>query len=230
MNQKGFANIILVVVIVIIAGAVGYFALVKKSEPVAQQPTPIPTLTQIKTPVSPTPTPKDETANWQVYKDQKFQLSIPPQWHKNPYGPGQLILADNSPYYLNFSAINLDQYEGNATTKSLYSSGKLLEAEQAITKSMCGETDSCGKITESKSISVSGGTGIEFIVQYKGLRIDEPRGFLNEIHRTILKNSVIYRFWTSEQVAPAELKNEYPKLDPSPIELFRRILDTFKAL
>ncbi len=31
MNQKGFANIILVVVIVILVGAVGYFAFVKKS-------------------------------------------------------------------------------------------------------------------------------------------------------------------------------------------------------
>ena len=135
-----------------------------------------------------------------------------------------------SPYYLNFSAINLDQYQGSATTKSLYSNGKLLEAEQAIAKSMCGETDACGEIIESKTISVSGGTGVEFIVRYKGLRVDEPRGFLNEIHRTILKNGVVYRFWTSEQVAPVELKNEYPKLDPSPIELFRKILDTFKTL
>lgn len=39
MNQKGFANIILVVVIVLLLGAVGYFAFVKKSEPVAQQST-----------------------------------------------------------------------------------------------------------------------------------------------------------------------------------------------
>jgi hypothetical protein len=45
-NQKGFANIILIVVIVVLVGAVGYFAFVKKSEPVAQQPTPTPTATQ----------------------------------------------------------------------------------------------------------------------------------------------------------------------------------------
>ncbi len=50
MNQKGFANIILIVVIVILVGAAGYFAFVKKSEPVAQQPTPTPA--QTKTPVS----------------------------------------------------------------------------------------------------------------------------------------------------------------------------------
>ena len=59
MNQKGFANIILIVVIVILVGAVGYFAFVKKPEPIAKQPTPTSTqtTTPTKTPVSPTPTP-----------------------------------------------------------------------------------------------------------------------------------------------------------------------------
>ncbi len=54
MNQKGFANIILIVVIVAIVVVGGYFAFVKKSEPVAQQPTP----TQTNTTVSPTPISK----------------------------------------------------------------------------------------------------------------------------------------------------------------------------
>jgi len=59
MNQKGFANIALVVmIIVILVSAVGYLTFVKKSEPIAQQPTPTPTLTQTKTPVPPTPTNK----------------------------------------------------------------------------------------------------------------------------------------------------------------------------
>ncbi|MDO8592314.1 MAG: hypothetical protein Q7R92_00905 [bacterium] len=63
-NQKGFASIILVVVIVVIAGAVGYFAFVRKSEPIAGQiPTPTPTQTKTTT-----PTPKDETANWKTYR------------------------------------------------------------------------------------------------------------------------------------------------------------------
>ena len=75
MNQKGFANIIFVVVIVILVGAVGYFALVKKSEPIAQQPTPTPTqkvqpTTPATTPTptpSPTPASTDSTANWKTY-------------------------------------------------------------------------------------------------------------------------------------------------------------------
>lgn len=46
MNQKGFANIVLIIVIVVLAGAVGYFALVRKSTPIAQQvSTPTPTQT-----------------------------------------------------------------------------------------------------------------------------------------------------------------------------------------
>ncbi|MFH1769497.1 MAG: hypothetical protein ABH833_02410 [Parcubacteria group bacterium] len=43
MNQKGFKNIILVVAIILLVGVVGYFVFVKKSEPIAQQPTLIPT-------------------------------------------------------------------------------------------------------------------------------------------------------------------------------------------
>lgn len=57
-QQKGFANIILIVVIVALVGVVGYFAFVKKSEPIAQQPTPTPTQTTISTKTPPpTPTP-----------------------------------------------------------------------------------------------------------------------------------------------------------------------------
>src|SRR4030043_1712509 len=71
MNQKGFANIIWVVVIVaVLVGAAGDFAFVKNSEPIAQQPTP--TFTQTNTPVSSTPTPKNETANWAEYSNTKY--------------------------------------------------------------------------------------------------------------------------------------------------------------
>jgi hypothetical protein len=39
MSQKGFVSIILVNIVVIVVGIVGYFALVEKKEPVAQQST-----------------------------------------------------------------------------------------------------------------------------------------------------------------------------------------------
>jgi hypothetical protein len=57
MNQKGFINVILVVIIIVLAGALGYFTLVKKSPQVTQQtPMPTPTLT-----TTPTPTAKIST-------------------------------------------------------------------------------------------------------------------------------------------------------------------------
>ena len=43
IHQKGFANIISVVLIVVFIGALGYFALVKKSEQISQQTVPTPT-------------------------------------------------------------------------------------------------------------------------------------------------------------------------------------------
>lgn len=74
--EKGFANIALVVVIVILLGVVGYFAFVKKLPPIAQQ-TPTPMSTQTKTPVpTPTPTPKGETANWKTYTNTKYGFEV----------------------------------------------------------------------------------------------------------------------------------------------------------
>lgn len=57
MNQKGFANIILIAVVVILVGVAGYFVFVKKTGPVAEQLTPTPATSN--TPAS-TPTPSSK--------------------------------------------------------------------------------------------------------------------------------------------------------------------------
>jgi len=74
MNQKGSVSIILVVVIVILLGVVGYFAFVKKSSPIAQQtPTPTPSVEQ------------DETVGWKTYENTKFNYSF--KYPANLWGP-----------------------------------------------------------------------------------------------------------------------------------------------
>jgi hypothetical protein len=69
MNQNGFANIILVIVVVMLLGAVGYFAFVKKSPEVAQQ-TNTPTPTQTKTLASTPTSTASETSTQEVFKNQ----------------------------------------------------------------------------------------------------------------------------------------------------------------
>lgn len=66
MNQKGFTNIVLIVVIVAIVAVGGYFVFVKKSEPIAQQQ----------------PISKNETVNWKTYTNSHygFELALPASW------------------------------------------------------------------------------------------------------------------------------------------------------
>ena len=77
-NQKGFANIALIFLVIVLAGAVGYFVLFKKSPEVAQQtntPTPTPTQTKTQNP-TPAPTPKDETENWKTYTNTQYGFEV----------------------------------------------------------------------------------------------------------------------------------------------------------
>ena len=67
MNQKGFANVILIVLVVVLAGVAGYFALNNRSA----TPTPTPPVT------NGTPT------NWQFIDANSFTLSLPPSWKFN---------------------------------------------------------------------------------------------------------------------------------------------------
>ena len=80
----------MVVVIVVLVGVVGYFAFVKKSGQVAQQPTPTLVVTQTKTPTpSPTPTPeKKQTANC-VNGKFGYQLTYPVGWKVWTRGEGE---------------------------------------------------------------------------------------------------------------------------------------------
>ncbi|MBI2609959.1 hypothetical protein HYW53_02165 [Candidatus Giovannonibacteria bacterium] len=90
-NQKGFTNIVLIAVIVILVGTVGYFALTNKQGPATQQtittpPAGIPT----PTPQASTPTPADETANWKTHRNEEFgfEFHYPKEF---PFGAGQKV-------------------------------------------------------------------------------------------------------------------------------------------
>src|SRR3989344_9574219 len=72
MNQKGFANVVLVIAIVIVVGAVGYFAFVEKSEPVFQTNNTIPTKTDTSN-INPTSSSK-------IYSESEILASLKTNW------------------------------------------------------------------------------------------------------------------------------------------------------
>ena len=84
MNQKGFANIILIVLVIVLAGVLGYVTLVKKSAPSTSSDQPQNTSPTQQTPppqvnntvIPPPQKPIDETANWQVYMNSQHDFSF----------------------------------------------------------------------------------------------------------------------------------------------------------
>ncbi len=82
MNQKGFANIVLIVLVVILAGAVGYFALVKKSPTPTnetQQINNLPTQQTSPPSTTQTPSPSSQTNNpgWKKYSGTSLEFEYP---------------------------------------------------------------------------------------------------------------------------------------------------------
>ncbi|TSC78333.1 MAG: hypothetical protein G01um101433_274 [Parcubacteria group bacterium Gr01-1014_33] len=94
LNQKGFINIALVILVVILAGAAGYLTLIKKSP----QPTPIPSPMPTPSPL-PTPTPNPTPAPTPIPT-----TSVYPSWIK------KLITEEESDRVANPPA-SLTQFE-----------------------------------------------------------------------------------------------------------------------
>ncbi|KKT28032.1 MAG: hypothetical protein UW15_C0038G0001 [Parcubacteria group bacterium GW2011_GWC1_44_10] len=84
-NQKGFVNVVLIVLVVILAGAVGYFALRKPTTEPVTSPTSNniqPTQPQVTPPpanTTQTPTPMSQTnkPGWKVYAGTGFEVQYP---------------------------------------------------------------------------------------------------------------------------------------------------------
>lgn len=82
MNQKGFANIVLIILVVILAGALGYAILVKKSTPTEQsqtnnsQNTQTTTLPPTNNTVSQTSPAINNTADWKTFSSDLMGIEV----------------------------------------------------------------------------------------------------------------------------------------------------------
>jgi len=108
MNQKGLANMMLVAVVVIFAALAGYFALLEKSEPAQQQPTPTFSLTSTTTFPPPPAKIQPQPSTSIPGEDQpqiKYQIFQPGLGNKEILNSTYLVKNDILPKEIRFNGI-----------------------------------------------------------------------------------------------------------------------------
>ena len=151
------------------------------------------------------------------FGQEEFRVTLPEGWESdgkrawNPKDKYQFITGGK-----------VEVANNNTKTKSLISEGKIREFEMDLMASMCRDTDACGKISDFKMVKLPEGVQtFEFFVTYSGTSIDVPQGFRTEIHRSILVDGKLYRFWTSTTESSGK--------NSDTISNFRTIMDTFEV-
>lgn len=116
-NQKGFSEIILILVIVFLVGVVGFFVFqnnqLKQEVPTTESNDVSESVTEVTTPPTGTSAPTTNSmANWKSYQDSKASFMLPPGWSasKSPSEGNQYIItisSDDSPGYQLFPEIQI---------------------------------------------------------------------------------------------------------------------------
>jgi len=211
MNQRGYINIILIILVVILTGVVGYLTLVKKqAPPTTNQIPPTNTSTEQTQPTtsptpevtSPTSTPKDETTNWKTYKNERLGYEI-------KYPPTGEIVSDLTRFPESL-AIQLKPY-------SSYFQIDVFSALQSL-KEYLDEKRGWVEVQTQKEIQIAGLPAIQ-------------RG---EFHRTANFTYLITYFKKGDKmftisIMPIE-QGKGLKLTDKERNLYNQILSTFKFL
>lgn len=69
--------------------------------------------------------------------------------------------------------------------------------EDRLRENLCGQTDACGAFTRYEDVQVAGVKALKFTIRYEGRGLDDPEGFLESFHYSLLKDVTIHRFWVS---------------------------------
>lgn len=210
MRQKGFVQIIVIVLLLVFVGGVAYYFGVKKGniEPVPTQST---TSDKIDTPISTTSTTKpttNPTVNWKTYTNSqnKFSFKYPASWDTYPLGESNqvstLMVAPQE------KVDKVKQMQGG------FGGGIFLALTISIkTKPPVWETDENWQVT-SQPIEIGGVSGTKY-----NINVIQDMPGLSKGDKTI---SVVVK--NNEKYIQIDL------LDQTYKDIFDQILSTFKFL
>lgn len=172
-SQKGFANIILIAIVVLLVGALGYVTLVKKSEPIGKEQSSITENTQSVLPTTTVtaniPPQIDVPAGWKTYTNNRFgfELKYPPNVSVTDRPTGVSVANWGIYIFDNPQKLNFDNWFNSYFDKNLNKDCKFYEPTTYLGSYILYQVDSW-------SLSDSCDNRGEYALSDDNLRIVEP--------------------------------------------------------
>lgn len=214
-NQNGNIFLILGAVIIILVVLVigGYLLTMNKSSNPNRY-------TPQSTPTSSQPTSLNETANWKIYTNSTygFQLKSPNGMSESSRGKG--VLEVEGGLQIIYSVINLSSDRENikknwtnvpgfpepealktlvdAYLNANTNSEILLSYEKLSAFLLCKESDSCPRVENQHTSTISGYQALQYSYDFKS----RDNQTITQTNISILADGKIYRFWTGNQEGP----------------------------
>lgn len=146
------------------------------------------------------PATDQQTGANYIYKHQAFSLTLPTAFTVDE----DAIIPENE------GAFPVIDYFIDSEKKTL-AKKDLIAWEDETNKSMCAETENCGKITGQQDVNIDGIEGIKLLIQYQGRDLEDKKGFTNEYAYAFINN---YRFWATvtDQENPKDAEKKFDEI------------------